>query len=217
MIKRFTLLTALLLCAVLITACGVKPTDSIIVETGDVQPPSGNATNEVIELINRSYSTKDFVEGDVSEEAIQQLLQCGLKAPSAKNAQPWHFTVSTNDEINRELLDDAQKGNCVVVISGNPNIVTDTLAFDCGLAAQNIQLAAESLGYGCRMYLSPLQQLDKEYRDVLAIPKDYKIMIALLIGPVDNPSMPPPLPHRETPWKKWQRESARLSIGDESI
>lgn len=187
--KSFVLLCLTLLVLLTFAACNRNPTfgsQEILIKSWqetDTQVTGGNA---VTELMLESYSADDFIQGEVEEKDLALILRCAQKAPSAKNAQPWHFTVITNDVVNSELLSAAKPGNVLVVISGNPDIITDTLEFDCGLAAQNIQLSAESLGYGCRMYLEARGKVGKDYRELLEIPKDYRVIMTLLIGPVES-------------------------------
>ena len=58
-------------------------------------------SKHVIDAIMDSYSGRAFREGVVPNDAIEILLNAGQKAPSAGNAQPWHFTVIRNTEIAR--------------------------------------------------------------------------------------------------------------------
>ena len=141
-----------------------------------------NSSNPVLELIAASYSAGVFAEGEVSERDIELILLSAQKAPSAKNEQPWHSTVITNYETASGLLNAVKRGNVLIIVSGWPGISTDTLAFDCGLAMQNMQLASEALGYGARMYLQSNQAIENR-RGELGIPEGYVIQNAILIGP----------------------------------
>lgn len=42
--------------------------------------------NQVIDLILSSYSTRAFSEVPVTDIQIEQILKCGIKAPSARNS-----------------------------------------------------------------------------------------------------------------------------------
>lgn len=145
-----------------------------------------DSDNPVLQLMGESFAASDFIEGEVPREDVELILTAGSKAQSAKNAQPWYFSVILDDALTSQLLKAAQSGNVIIVLSGNPDIVTDTLAFDCGMAAQNIQLAAEALGYGARVYIQPVSEIEKNWRDKLQIPDNYIVQAAILIGHIDQ-------------------------------
>ena len=68
--------------------------------TVDVLAGSGNP---VLGLVAASCSASAFAEGDGIGLDIERILAGGAKAPSAKNAQPWHFTVIRDHEITSGL------------------------------------------------------------------------------------------------------------------
>ena len=48
-------------------------------------------------------SVRSFSDMPVKEEFIQEILKCGIFAPSAKNKQNWHFSVVTNKEVIEKM------------------------------------------------------------------------------------------------------------------
>ena len=138
----------------------------------------------LINTILGSYSERSFKEGVVPDDMIETILNCAQKAPSAGNAQPWHFTVITNNEIARQTAPRHYvEGAVVIVISGKPNErVGVNIAFDTALASQNIYLAAQALGLGARQYYSGVQNINDTQKSALGIPDDYFAQIIMLIG-----------------------------------
>lgn len=186
--KQKWIFLLLAVCVLFPAACGAQArtadTPGFIAETTpDTLRGSGNA---VLNLIADSYSADAFVPGEVPGSDLALILQSGAKAPSAKNAQPWHFTVITNDDIVKELLPKAAQGCVAIAISGKTDLVTDTMAFDCGLATENMQLASEALGYGARIFLQPVGEIDSR-RGEFGIPDGYEVLAALLVGAVKDP------------------------------
>ena len=49
--------------------------------------------NPVLSAISNRRSIRKYKPQQISEEALQTLLKAAVEAPSANNAQPWHFTV----------------------------------------------------------------------------------------------------------------------------
>lgn len=146
--------------------------------------PAELAGNSTLELIAAAYSPRNFAEGEVAQEDLDRILQSGAQAPSAKNLQPWHFTVIRNRETVAALSSQSQPGNVLIVLSGADNNVWTTPT-DCGLAAGNMVLAAQSLGLGARILAEPINGVDK-IRDKLGIPGDYIAHFAILVGPVES-------------------------------
>ena len=138
----------------------------------------------LINAILGSYSERSFKEGVVPDEMIETILKCAQKAPSAANAQPWHFTVITNNEIAKQTAPrHYADGAVVIVISGKPNErVGINIAFDAALASQNIYLAAQALGLGTRQYYTGVQNINDTQKSALGIPDDYIAQIIMLIG-----------------------------------
>jgi len=143
-----------------------------------------NISPELINAIMGSYSERSFKEGVVPDEIIQTILECAQKAPSAANAQPWHFTVITNNEIARQTAPRHYvEGAAVIVISGKADERRGvSIAFDTALASQNIYLAAQSLGFGTRQYYTGVQNINDTQKTALGIPNDYSAQIIMLVG-----------------------------------
>jgi hypothetical protein len=51
------------------------------------------AGNPVTDLLLLAWSPRNYTEVPVTDQQIEMILQCGIKAPSSRNGQPWHFTV----------------------------------------------------------------------------------------------------------------------------
>jgi nitroreductase len=120
----------------------------------------------------------------VTDQQLDLILRCGIKAPSARNKQPWKFTVIRNDSVIKEIINNVAPGNVLVVISGMESESGTTPDFDCGLAAENMFVAAHGLGLGARIYGSPAGNIN-EKKERFQIPSGYKAVVVLRIGNVD--------------------------------
>ena len=118
-----------------------------------------------LQAIRERRAVRDFTSQAVSQASLRQLISAASWAPSAMNAQPWHFTVVTDrtilDEIStrakgwmlanmpdlrqtghfHDLLSDPgfhlfYQAPALVVISVAANLQWATK--DCALAAQKI-------------------------------------------------------------------------------
>ncbi|NSW94611.1 MAG: nitroreductase family protein [Bacteroidales bacterium] len=140
--------------------------------------------NPVVEKLLSAYSPRNFTSTPVTEQQIDLILKCGMKAPSARNNQPWHFSVVLNKELMQEIMPNITDGNVLIVISGKENESGGTPDFDCGLAAENMFIAATSLGLGARLYGGPVSAA-RNNTEKLQVPSGFKPVIILRVGNID--------------------------------
>lgn len=172
--------------------------------------------NETINAIMARSSIRKFKATKVNEEQIQTLIKAALAAPSAANRQKWHFTVVENADIisNLEnyLVDQAMKsGDKVAIerlIARNKKVffdaplmicVTSPLdghfdAIDCGIAVENIVLAAQSMGLSScilgGMRVAFTGEKKEYYEDLFKFPEGHQFVAAAAIGYADMESAP---------------------------
>ena len=181
--KQTAVFFSIILVSAFFAACSASKTD-----VDQNAQTEHNPSLYVIDAIMNSYSCRSFGEGAVSDEAIEILLNAGQKAPSAGNAQPWHFTVIKNTEIARQVAPrHYAEGALVIVISGKPDPRRPGIEmFDTASASQNIYLAAQALGFGVRQYITGVREVNDNMKESLAIPDDYSAIIIMLIGRPDD-------------------------------
>lgn len=63
-------------------------------------------TSDIVDfIIDRRSAQGDFTDQQIPIEALVSIVQCGLSAPSSKNATPWRFHVVSEAEALREIAD----------------------------------------------------------------------------------------------------------------
>jgi nitroreductase len=165
-------LKSLLLCFVLIT--------------GAVQLSSGQSSeNPVIDQLLTAWSPRNYTNVPVTDQQVDLILKCGIKAPSSRNGQPWRFTVIRDEATMKEAIGNVVPGNVLIVVSGLESQSGTTPDFDCGLATQNMFVAATSLGLGARIYGGPVAAANAK-REALQIPAGYKIVVILRVGNIEK-------------------------------
>lgn len=176
--------------------------------------------NETIGVIKKRRSIRKYKKEQIKESDLNKILECAIYAPSAMNRQKWHFTVvQDSNMLNRmvdiikenipiygsEIIKQKAAGSLdynpfygaptVLLISAVEN--TSLVQIDCGLAAQNIVLAAESLNLGSCVIASSgyLFASDKggKLKKELGIPEGYNHVCAVLLGYKDGENPPVPL------------------------
>jgi nitroreductase len=178
--------------------------------------------NETLRVIQSRRSIRKYKAEPITEAELQAILQAAIYAPSARNQQGWHFTV-IRDPATMSRLKDTLKENMLssgieffverarepgfVAFHDAPMLIiisADERAgfspIDCGAAAENIALAAESLNIGtCLMTSSRLlfaADADGELKKALGIPEGYQHVCALTLGYKDC-DQPTSAPRRE--------------------
>ena len=141
--------------------------------------------NSVVNVILSTYSERAYTSEPVADQQLDLILQSGIKAPSGMNRQPWKFTVIKDDATTKEIISNVVPGNVLVIISGLESQEGTTPDFDCGLATENMFIAAHSLGLGARIYGSPVGNINSK-KELFQIPSGYKAVIVLRIGNVDK-------------------------------
>ena len=189
--------------------------------------------NEVMKTILHRRAIRRFAPEQISEDVLQQILQAGLYAPSAGGRQGPIFVVSQDRAVNerlgrikrtnshprmataasyvsREQPSIADDPGITDAFYGAPTVITlfapKNFLFsgeDCAAAAENMMLAADSLGVGsCYIGQGWTAFADPYGQDMLSrwgIRPDYYAVMQLLLGyPRAGDDHPEPKPRRET-------------------
>jgi nitroreductase len=141
--------------------------------------------NCVADVILTGYSERAYTSEPVTDQQLDLILKCGIKAPSARNIQPWKFTVIKDEATMKEIVNNVVPGNVLVIVSGIESEGGDTPDFDCGLATESMFVAAHGLGLGARIYGSPAGNINSN-RELFQIPPGYRAVVVLRIGNIDK-------------------------------
>ncbi len=142
--------------------------------------------NNVTDAILSGYSVRNYTSVPVTDQQLDIILKCGIKAPSAQNRQPWKFTVIRDESTMKEIINNVVPGNVLIVISGvESQQGGSTPDFDCGLATHSMFVAAGGLGLGARIYGSPVGKINSN-REIYQIPAGYKAVMVLRIGNIEK-------------------------------
>jgi len=141
--------------------------------------------NAVTGLLLSTYSEREYTDQPVTDEQLDIILKCGIKSPSARNLQPWKFTVVRDTAAMKEAINNVVPGNVIIIISGLVSEDGNTPNFDCGLATESMFIAAHGLGLGARIYTGPIRNINLK-RDMFQIPAGYNAVSLLRIGNADK-------------------------------
>ena len=142
---------------------------------------------EALEALTRRTSLRKYAQEPVPKHLLEQVVDAGRHAPTARNEQPWEFVVVTDQKKLQQLGELADYGGfiakapaCIVVFC------TDTKYYleDGCAAVENMLIAATALGLGTCWVAGDKKPYAESVRELVDAPKHLKL-IALV--PIGNP------------------------------
>lgn len=157
----------------------------------DSNPSPQNETNQTLETIFNRKSVRTYTARPVEKEKLETLVRAGMAAPSSRDRRPWKFVIVTD----RKLLDTLGDGlplarmlketRQAIIVCGDTIKSGNAWFLDCSAAAQNVLLAAESLGLGAVWTAAfPYPDRMKIVRETLNLPEH---IIPLTVIPIGYP------------------------------
>lgn len=170
--------------------------------------------NTVIETMLSHRSIRQFTDQSIDDHQLEVLLSAGIAASSSSFLQTTSI-IRVTDPVKREQLVKLSGGQPYVASAAEflvfcidyqrhhalcndvqPEFTELTLigAIDAGIMAQNVLVAAESLGLG-GVYIGGLRNCPQEVDELLGLPKYCAVMFGLCLGhPAQEPQVKPRLP-----------------------
>ena len=153
---------------------------------------------DVAQAIRMKRAVRSFAPDPIPQQALQEIVNAGRRAQSAKNRQAWHFLVIRDHDALAALAKlGAYAGQlagaaaAVAILTPNPD-ERWSIMFDAGQAAAYMQLAAWELGVGsCPV---TIYQPD-EARELLGFPADLHLRVVLSLGYPADPGELTDSPH----------------------
>ncbi len=184
----------------------------------------------VIGAINGRRSIREYEKRDLAEDAIRRIVDAGVQAPTGLGFQPWRFVVVRDRALMREVSDYC-KTTMIATLEGTEderaqwflsllkqedfnifyNAPVLVLVFgaaddpmssiDCTLCAENMMLAAWSLGVGsCWIGSASVVAQNPDLMERLQAPEGYNLVAQLIFG---YPAAVPEKPERREPDVTW--------------
>lgn len=141
---------------------------------------------EAMEAILTRRSIRKYTDKPISPKCIDELIRAAMAAPSAHNAQPWHFVIIEDHQIldkipethpNAVVLYQAQ---VAIAVCGDSKNQSGWWMVDCAAATQNILIAAHARGLGgVWIGVYPIAARMRELQELIKLP-DYILPLALV-------------------------------------
>lgn len=138
---------------------------------------------DTFDAIQKRRSVRDFTGEPIPTPDLEKIIDAGRLAPSGNNRQPWDFIVVTDRTILMRLSKAAAwsaDASAMIVVVMNP--VSKYWVEDGSAAVENMLLAATALGYGSCWLQGNAAPHEAEFKLLLNIPENLKILTLIPIG-----------------------------------
>lgn len=156
---------------------------------------------ELIELMRKRRSVRQFTGEAVPQETVDKVLQAALLSASGRATRPWEFIV-VRDKGTIEKLSQCRPGVGKTIAAADVAIVVVADAEksaiwieDCSIAMANMYLMAEDQGAGgcwiqCRERETPDGGSTEAYlQQLLGFPEGYRVLSMFVMGiPANHPA-----------------------------
>ncbi len=156
--------------------------------------------NKNLDFIFSRRSIRKYLDKEVPETLLHDLLEAGMAAPSARATDPWHFLVITDRETLNRMTTALPNGRMLltataaIVACGDMNRALEGfesyMLQDVSAAVENILLAAGTLGLGsCWLGIHPRRNRVEAIRNLFALPEHIIPVAGIALGWADgNPA-----------------------------
>ena len=155
----------------------------------------------MLKEIENRRSIRNYKTDNIDKKIIFDILNASIKAPSAKNNQPWRFLIVNNDiknKISDKMIEIYGPNKTAEVIKTVPYLILvynkDNEYFNhlsIGAAIENILLEAENIGLGT-LWIGYIKKIEDYVKQLVNI--DYELVSAIAIGvknenPLERPRL----------------------------
>jgi nitroreductase len=154
---------------------------------------------DALTAIKTRRSVRAYTPEPVDDATVQEILRCGMQAPSACNEQPWQFVVLRDKGLLTKAGDInpyakfAKNAPVAVLVCGDLRLdkCQGYWVQDCSNCAMNMLLAAHALGLGAVWTgIYPLAERVEGFRTLCGLPREVTPLALLVIGHPANAPRP---------------------------
>lgn len=112
--------------------------------------------SKLFESISKRRSIRNYLDTQIDDNEIHEILQMGLYAPSGKNRQPWRFIIVKNSDVIKKIAKLTVYSRFVrkvpvlvlLFVKKDINYPIEKDMISIGACMENILLAAADKDYG---------------------------------------------------------------------
>jgi len=140
---------------------------------------------DAMEALRTRRSVRAYSSRAVEPGLIEQMVDAGRLAATARNVQPWEFVVVTDPGIRRKLAEISDYGKfiaeapvCIAVFCEDGKYYLE----DGSAATQNILVAATALGLGSCWVAGDKKPYAGQIGELLGVPKSRRLVSMVAVG-----------------------------------
>lgn len=145
----------------------------------------------LLDVIFERRSVRRYKRKQVPKKVLRNILEAARLAPSATNAQPWHFIVITDQEKKNALSQGRWNGfirDSAFTVVGCGERSSRWSTIDVAIALENMVIAAEAQGVGS-CWVGDFKE--RQVKKLLGIPRNLKVISLVSFGyPLEKPHPP---------------------------
>jgi len=149
---------------------------------------------EALACIKTRRSVRRYSGQPVPTHIVEDIIDCGRLAPTARNEQPWEFVAVSDAELRGRIAGIAEYGKfiadapvCIVVLCKDTKYYVE----DGSAATTNILNAAHAHGLGSCWVAGDKKPYAQEITALVGAPEGYRLVALVALGHAEEISHAP--------------------------
>jgi nitroreductase len=146
---------------------------------------------DALEALKNRRSVRKYKADPIPRKTLEEIVDCGRLAATARNVQPWEFVVVTEAGMRKKIAAISEHGKfiadapvCIVVLCQETKYFLE----DGSAAVQNLMVAAQALGLGSCWVAGDKKPYADDIRKLVGAPDNCKLVALVSVGlPTDTP------------------------------
>ena len=160
---------------------------------------------EALEAIQKRRTVRKYTGEPIAREDLEKIVDAGRLAATGNNRQPWDFVVVTDREMVERLKVAStwmEKAGAIIAVAMDAS--SRWWVEDGAAAVENMLIASTALGYGACWLEGYTLPLEEEFKALLNVPKDKRLLTLVPIGvPAESPTAEKKLLEEVIHWERW--------------
>ena len=140
---------------------------------------------DTIEALKKRRSVRELSDKSIPKNILEELVDVGRLAATARNVQPWEFVVVTERGMLQKIAEIAETGRfiagagaCIAVFCADTKYYLE----DGCAATQNILVGAAGLGIGSCWVAGDKKPYCPQICQMLGVPATFKLISLIALG-----------------------------------
>ena len=153
------------------------------------------STPDALKLVQKVRQVRQFLDGDVTDEQLNTLLEIARWTGSSRNTQPWRFVVVRDKDMLKKLADlrenitwVADAALAIGLVSPGENIPHES--YDEGRVTERLMIAANMVGLGAGTAWFGEPEREAVAKQLLNVPEGKTLRSVVAIGPFETAKDP---------------------------